>query len=70
LRAAVIRITSGRPNGVRVSEFSLADGTYQVLFDGSADAAKQTYRDRGWPVQEAMADVGLNPGSQCATATS
>jgi hypothetical protein len=51
---------------VRVSEFSLADGTYQVLFDGSADAAKQTYRDRGWPVQEAMADVGLNPGSQCA----
>jgi PD-(D/E)XK nuclease superfamily len=54
------------PERVRVSEFSLADGTYQVLFDGSADAAKQTYRDGGWPMQAAMADVGLNPGSQCA----
>jgi hypothetical protein len=56
----------GPPQRVRVSEFSLADGTYQVLFDGDADLAQQTYRDRGWPVQEAMADQGLNPGSQCA----
>ncbi|MGH8774365.1 MAG: PD-(D/E)XK nuclease family protein [Jiangellaceae bacterium] len=56
----------GPPERVRVSEFSLADGTYQVLFDGDAAQAQQTYRDRGWPVQEAMADQGLNPGSQCA----
>jgi hypothetical protein len=54
------------PERVRVSEFSLADGTYQVLFDGNADDAKQMYRDRGWPIQEAMADQRLNPGSQCA----
>jgi hypothetical protein len=54
------------PERVRVSEFSLADGSYQVLFDGGTADAKQIYRDRGWPVQDAMADQTLNPGSQCA----
>jgi len=56
----------GSPTRVRVSEFSLHDGRYQVLFDGSPAEAADLYRVREMPVQLALADIRRNPGNGCS----
>ena len=57
---------AGAPQRVRVSELSLHDGGYLVLFDGSVEEAEQAYRAAGDPVAAALSDLTLNPGSGCA----
>ncbi len=76
---AAMTLASDRPERtrIRVSEFSLADGDYRTLFDGTPAQAQDLYRsrtdpERGHLVAQALSGVGvdghtLSPGSACGT---
>ena len=55
---------------IRVSEFSLADGGYHVLFDGTPTQAQELYDSRNDTdgrhlIVQALGGTALNPGSAC-----
>jgi hypothetical protein len=56
----------GPPEWVRVSSSASPTGPTRCSSTAAPTRRSRHTGDRGWPVQEAMADVGLNPGSQCA----
>lgn len=69
---AAMALASSRPElaRIRVCEFSLDTGRYQVLFDGAPDQAQAFYAARTDParghlVAQALAATSLNPGSAC-----
>ncbi len=76
---AAMALASDRPERtrIRVSEFSLADGDYRTLFDGTPAQAKDLYGsrtdpERGHLVAQALSGVGveghaLAPGSACGS---
>lgn len=53
------------PARIRVSEFSLADGDYRVVFDGAPDDVRALYSSRGPLLPDALRSHGFNPGSNC-----
>ena len=70
--AVVAMVLASKPERrrIRVSEFSLADGAYRVLFDGTPEQAQQLYASRTDPVEghlvlQAISRTELNPGSGC-----
>ena len=66
---AAFVLTRANPGAsrIRVSEFSLHTGAYEVLFDGDPARARAMYAERGRPVVQALAGTAVRPGSQCGT---
>jgi hypothetical protein len=69
---AAMALASSQPElaRIRVSEFSLDTGRYQILFDGTPEQAQALYATRTDParghlVAQTLAATGLNPGSAC-----
>ena len=60
------RFATTEPHRVRISEFSLDSGDYRVLMDVERREAERRYLAAGRPVQTALDDQTLNPGSGCA----
>jgi len=60
------RHASVEPTRIRITEFSLDTGRYLVHFDGTPKQARENYLSRGGPVQQALEDQTLRPGSGCA----
>lgn len=60
------RYSAINPARIRITEFSLDTGRYLVQFDGTPNQARENYLRRGVPVQAALADQTLRPGSGCA----
>ncbi len=69
---AAMVLASDRPERtrLRVSEFSLADAGYRVLFDGTPAHAQEYFASRSDPVHghlvaQALGGTEINPGSAC-----
>jgi hypothetical protein len=56
----------GAVSRVRVVDIGLADASYAVLFDGTAEAARELYRAEAAPVlPTVLGGGGYNPGRNC-----
>jgi hypothetical protein len=51
---------------LRVSEFSLADGEYRTVFDGTRADATALHERRGRPLRDALSPGPFSPGAGCA----
>lgn len=62
------RACAQRPERVRVVQYGCADGSQQVLFDGTAAEAETRFLDLGSPrLREAVSGTAERPGEGCAT---
>lgn len=52
---------------IRVSEFSLANGDYRVVFDGGRADAARLYEQQGKPLRDALHAGPYSPGQPCVS---
>lgn len=66
--AVTLAFSTGVPSSarIRVSEFSLADGDYRVVFDGRRSEAVALYEQQGKPLRDALHAGPFSPGQACS----